>query len=404
MGALSGVKVLEFGGMLAGAVTTKHLALMGAEVIKVESSKRMDITRVQHPGAHVALIDAAPTDTFMTNETNLNKLDVTLNLSHPEGVLLARRLVAISDVLVENFRPGVMDRIGLGYQALKEMKSDLVMLSVSMAGGNGPEAHYTGYAPIFSALGGVGHLTGYPDGPATEIRFPVDVMVGTTAAFAILAALIHRQQTGEGQHIDLSAREAASCLISDSIMDYTMNGRNQSREGNRDEVMAPHNCYACMGEDKWISIAVKTEDEWSALCQTMGNPPWARDKRFADGASRWSNQEILDTYISEWAAQYTHYELMGILQKARIAAVPSFNAEELCSDPHLNERGLLVVVDHSTLGAQTVFSPPAKLSLTPAEVLSPGPALGQHNHYVFKELLNLSEQEITDLMESEVIC
>ncbi|UCC59377.1 MAG: CoA transferase, partial [Dehalococcoidia bacterium] len=158
MGSLSGDKVLEFGGMLAGAVTTKHLALMGAEVIKVESSKRMDITRVQHPGAHAALIDAAPTDTFMTNETNLNKLDVTLNLSHPEGVQLARRLVAISDVLVENFRPGVMDRIGLGYQALKEMKSDLVMLSISMAGGTGREAHYTGYAPIFSALGGVGHL------------------------------------------------------------------------------------------------------------------------------------------------------------------------------------------------------------------------------------------------------
>ena len=404
MHALSGVKVLEFGGMLAGAIATKHLALMGARVIKVESSKRMDITRVKHPGAHSALIEAAPTDTFMTNETNLNKLDVTLNLSNPKGITLAKRLVEISDVLVENFRPGVMDRLGLGYETLKEIKPDLIMCSISMAGGTGPEAHYTGYAPIFSALGGVGHLTGYPDGPATEIRFPVDVMVGTTAAFAILAALMHRHQSGEGQYIDLSAREAATCLIGDSIMDYTMNGHNQSRDANRDEVMAPHNCYPCKGEDKWISIAVKTEEEWAGLCQAMGNPSWTSEERFADGLSRLRNQKILDDFISEWTVQYTHYDLMHMLQEAGVAAVPSFNAEELCSDPHLTQRGLLVVVEHLTLGAQTVFSPPAKFSLTPAEVATPGPTLGQHNQYVFKELLNLSPEEISSLLKSEVIC
>jgi benzylsuccinate CoA-transferase BbsF subunit len=404
MGTLSGINVVEFGGMLAGAVTTKHLALMGARVIKVESSKRMDITRVQHPGAHAALIDAAPTDTFMTNETNLNKLDATLNLSDSRGIDLARRLVEISDVLVENFRPGVMDRLGLGYETLKETKPDLVMLSISMAGGTGPEAHYTGYAPIFSALGGVGHLTGYPDGPATEIRFPVDVMVGTTAAFAILAALVHRQETGEGQYIDLSAREAASCLVGDSILDYSMNRRNQTREGNSDAAMAPHNCYPCKGEDKWISIAVKTEDEWAALCRAMGDPLWANDVRFADGPLRVENRDALDQFICEWTAQFTHYELMHRLQDVGVAAVPSFNAEELCSDPHLTERGLLVVVDHLTLGAQTVFSPPAKLSLTPAEVSTPGPALGQHNQYVFGELLNLSSERIAELMDKEVIC
>ena len=404
MHALSGVNVLEFGGMLAGAIATKHLALMGARVIKVESSKRMDITRVKHPGAHSALIEAAPTDTFMTNETNLNKLDVTLNLSNPKGITLAKRLVEISDVLVENFRPGVMDRLGLGYETLNEIKPDLIMCSISMAGGTGPEAHYTGYAPIFSALGGVGHLTGYPDGPATEIRFPVDVMVGTTATFAILAALIHRHQSGEGQYIDLSAREAASCLIGDSIMDYTINGYNQSRDANRDEVMAPHNCYPCKGEDKWISIAVKTEAEWAGLCQAMGNPSWTSDERFADGLNRLRNREMLDDIISEWTAQYTHYDLMAILQKASVAAVPSLNAEELCSDPHLTQRGLLVVVEHLTLGAQTVFSPPAKFSLTPAEVSSPGPTLGQHNKYVFEELLNLSPEEVSSLIASEVIC
>jgi benzylsuccinate CoA-transferase BbsF subunit len=404
MHALSGVNVLEFGGMLAGAIATKHLALMGARVIKVESSKRMDITRVQHPGAHSALIEAAPTDTFMTNETNLNKLDVTLNLSNPKGIALAKQLVGISDVLVENFRPGVMDKLGLGYKTLREIKPDLIMCSISMAGGTGPEAHYTGYAPIFSALGGMGHLTGYSDGPATEIRFPVDVMVGTTATFAILAALIHRHQGREGQYIDLSAREAASCLIGDSIMDYAMNGHNQSRSANRDEFMAPHNCYPCKGEDEWISIAVKTDEEWAGLCQAMGNPSWTSEARFADSFNRLRNQEILDDLISKWTSQYTHYDLMHILQKAGVAAVPSFNAEELCSDPHLTQRGLLVVVEHLTLGAQTVFSPPARFSLTPAEVSTPGPTLGQHNKYVFGELLNLSPEEISSLIKSEVIC
>jgi benzylsuccinate CoA-transferase BbsF subunit len=404
MRALSGVNVLEFGGMLAGAVTTKHLALMGARVIKVESSKRMDITRVQHPGAHSALIDAAPTDTFMTNETNLNKLDVTLNLANHEAIELAKRLVEISDVVVENFRPGVMDRLGLGYKSLAEIKPDLVMLSISMAGGTGPEAHYTGYAPIFSALGGVGHLTGYSDGPATEIRFPVDVMVGTTAAFAILSALVHRQETGEGQHIDLSAREAASCLIGDYVMDYTMNGRSPSREGNLDETMAPHGCYRCKGDDKWLSIAVKTDEEWAALCVAMSNPRWTEDERFSDGQSRLRNREALDALISEWTLEFTHYELMHRLQAAGVAAVPSFNAEELCSDPHLTERGLLVVVDHATLGAQTVFRPPARMSLTPAEVTAPGPPLGRDNRYVFGELLKIPSERIAELMEKEIIC
>jgi benzylsuccinate CoA-transferase BbsF subunit len=229
-------------------------------------------------------------------------------------------------------------------------------------------------------------------------------MVGTTATFAILAALIHRHQSGEGQYIDLSAREAASCLIGDSIMDYTINGYNQSRDANRDEVMAPHNCYPCKGEDKWISIAVKTEAEWAGLCQAMGNPSWTSDERFADGLNRLRNREMLDDIISEWTAQYTHYDFMAILQKAGVAAVPSLNAEELCSDPHLTQRGLLVVVEHLTLGAQTVFSPPAKFSLTPAEVSSPGPTLGQHNKYVFEELLNLSPEEVSSLIESEVIC
>lgn len=404
MGALSGVTVLEFGGVVAGAYATKHLALFGARVIKVESSKRMDITRVQHPGAHAALIEAAPTDTFMTNENNVNKLDVTLNLSSPKAVELAKRLVGITDVLVENFRPGVMERMGLGYNALTQIKPDLIMLSISMGGNTGPEALYTGYAPIFAALGGLGHLTGYPDGPATEIRFPVDIMVGTTAAFVIVAALLHRQRTGEGQYIDLSAREAVSCLIGDSIVDYTMNGRNQSRAGNLDEAMAPHNCYPCKGPDKWIAIAIKSDEEWANLCRAMGEPAWTRDVRFADGFSRWKNRELLDSLLSEWTVNYTHYELMGMLQGVGVAAVPSFSAEELCTDRHLGQRNLLKVVDHLTLGAQTVFNPPAKLSLTPAEVTAPGPALGQHNRYVFGELLNLSPEEIDALIKDEVIC
>ena len=228
------------------------------------------------------------------------------------------------------------------------------------------------------------------------------IVLGTAAAFAILAALNYRQQTGEGQFIDFSAREALSCPLGEVIMDYTMNGRGRTRQGNRDDCMAPHNCYRCKGEDKWISIAVSSDDEWETLRRAMGYPLWAEDERFADQRGRWQHQQELDSMIESWTSVYTHYELMDMLQRAGVAAVPSFNNEELFGDPHCRERGCFVPVDHPDEGELYIVSPPWKFSDTPAEAKSAAPLLGQHNKYVFGELLGISDEQI-DRLEAEQV-
>lgn len=414
MGALSGVKVLEFGMAVAGPHACKLLALMGAEVIKVESITRLDMLRRAGASAEAGakILSLRPgeplppgvlVDTFPSNTTQLNKLGVALDLTKPEAVELAKRLVARSDVVVENFRARVMEEYGLDYPVLREINPSLIMLSTSLAGKTGPEREYLGYMELFGALGGLGHLTGYPDGPPTWIRFSMDTMSAVAAAGAIVAALIHKQRTGEGQYIDYSSYEGAACLIGDALLDYAMNRRNQSRQANLDDFMAPHNCYRCQGDDKWVSIVIGTDEEWSAFCTAIGNPEWTGDERFSDAYSRWQNQEQMDIFIQEWTMNHTHYEVMDILQKAGVAAVPSFNSPEIWGDPHLDARGLTVIVDHPALGAQPVLAPPWKLSRTPAEITKHGTMLGEYNEYVFGELLGLSKAEISRLVNRGVI-
>jgi benzylsuccinate CoA-transferase BbsF subunit len=414
MGALSGVKIVEFGMAVAGPHACKLLALMGAEVIKVESIIHLDMLRragvTSEIGARIRemrpgepLPPDVILDTFVSNITSLNKLGVTLDLTKPEAVELAKRLVARSDVVLENFRAKVMEGYGLDYPVLRKVNPNLIMLSTSLAGQTGPERNYLGYMEIFGALSGLGHLTGYPDGPPTWIRFSTDTMSAATAACAIIAALIYRQRTGEGQYIDLSSYEAAACLIGDSLLDYAMNHRNQSRQANLDDFMAPHNCYRCQGDEKWVSIVIATDEEWKSFCNAIGNPAWTKDERFCDACSRWQNQAEMDVFIQEWTMNYTHYEVMDILQKANVAAVPSFNSPEIWGEPHLDRRGLTIIVDHPVLGAQPVLAPPWKLSRTPAEIVTAGPSLGQHNEYVYCELLGLSTQEFSRLVNSGVI-
>jgi len=414
MDALAGVRIIDFGWAMVGPWSARFLALMGAEVIKVETRKRLCVLRryVPLPGGTGIRSFAPgerppedmPTDTMTSNDTHLNKLGVTLDLTTPEGSELARRLVGIADAVVENFRPGVMERHGLSYQHLKEVKPDIVMLSSSYAGSSGPESGYVGYADTFAALGGLAHLTGYPDRPASEIRFPMDPLNATTGAVALMIALIHRQHTGEGQWIDLSASEGPTSLVAESIMDYTMNQREQTREGNLDESMAPHNCYRCLGEDKWVSIVVAEENEWETLCNAMGNPEWAKDRRVDTGYERWQNQEELDRLIQSWTIEHTSYEVMHTLQQVGVAAFPSLSANEIWADPHLEARSWSEIVDHPALGAQMVIKPPWKLSETPVRIKRHGPMLGQDNEYVFGELLGLSSADISQLVEREVIC
>jgi benzylsuccinate CoA-transferase BbsF subunit len=399
--ALQGVRIADFCWLWAGAYATGLLAFLGAEVIKIESMARVDPSRrmTLTIGQAFEGVDHSP----VFNSINLNKLSIKLNLKQSKGVELAKKLVQISDVASQNMRPGAMNKIGLGYEALKEVKPDIIMLSSSSFGAEGPLRRYGGYAPSFAAYSGLTHLTGYSDGPPNPMTGSTDLMSATTGAFAIIAALNHRQNTGQGQHIDLSSVESLAVLTGDALMDYIMNGRVRSRRGNRDDIMAPHNCYRCRGDDNWVSIAVSTEEEWQAFCRVMGNPDWTRDGRFCDARGRWQNQEELDTLITEWTVNYTHYELTEILQKAGVAAFPSLSNQEIFSDPHFKERKLAVEVEHPVMKKQVVLGAPWKLSETPAEVIKASPTMGENNEYVFGELLGMPGSEIKQLMDEQVI-
>jgi benzylsuccinate CoA-transferase BbsF subunit len=296
-----------------------------------------------------------------------------------------------------------MERLGLGYDVLKEIKPDIIMLSSSAFGSKGPLRTYGGYAPNFAGGSGLANLTGYSDGTPNPMTGSTDLMSAVTGAFAVVAALNCRQQTGEGQNIDLSSLESQSALAGDALMEYLMNGRVQHRRGNRDRIMAPHNCYRCRGEDKWVSIAIATGEEWDALCGVMDNPDWVREPRFADAYGRWSNQDELDRLVTEWTINYTHYEVTEMLQNAGVAAMPSLSNEEIVNDPHFKHRGISTTVEHPVMGEQVVFGVPWRFSKTPAVVTKASPLMGESHGYVFGELLGLSDDEISRLTEEGAI-
>jgi benzylsuccinate CoA-transferase BbsF subunit len=399
--ALKGIRVADFSWVWAGPVATMLLSFLGAEVIKIESRKRIDQTRQGSltTGDTFANYDASP----MFNNANLNKKGITLDLSRPEGVELAKKVVALSDVVLENMRSGVMDKLGLGYSELVKVKPDIVMLSASGFGSTGPYREYAGYAPIFALFGGLAYLTGYEDGEPNAMSGVMDLRIGTASAFAVLAALLHRQETGEGQYIDLSSSECISALVGPQLMEYTMNKRSPIRSGNQDSIMAPHNCYRCRGNDKWISIAVATDEEWNDMCRVMGNPAWTNDEAFCSIYSRWKNRAKLDELIGAWTINYSHYEVMELLQGAGVAAMPSFSAEEILSDPHVRARGVITENEHPVMGKKVVLNPSWKLSETPARVHKASPLLGENNEEVFGGLLGMSKEEIKLLVDAQII-
>lgn len=399
--ALKGIKIADFSWVWAGPYCSLLLSFMGADVVKIESKKRIDQTREgsMTMGEDYEGYDASP----IFNNANLNKKSITLDLKNPEAIELAKKIVAESDVVLENMRPGVMDKLGLGYQDLAAVKPDIIMVSCSGFGAEGPYGHYAGYAPIFAAFGGLAHLTGYEDGEPNTMSGVMDLRVGTMAATAILSALIYHKKTGEGQYIDLSSSECVSSLIGAELLEYSMNQHSPRRCGNQDEIMAPHNVYRCAGDDKWISIAVANDEEWDALCCVMGNPEWTMKEAYADQAGRWTNQKEIDALLAEWTIHFTDYDLMNKLQAAGVAAMPSFCAEEILSDPHVKAREKLLEVEHPAMGRKWVISPPWKMSETPARIYKAAPLLGADNETVFEEWAGLSKEEIAAYITDEVI-
>ncbi len=392
---LSGVRVADFSVHAAGPFAGMILASLGADVIKVESAARLDITRRPHA------MYGKPPSSF--EQVNASKRSVTLNLKEARALELAYDLVRISDVVLENFRPGVMDRLGLGYPQLREIKPDIIMVSLSSNGQTGPEARYAGYAPMFAALGGLGYLTGYPDGPPVELRHAMDHTGGMMAAFSAVAALCAHRSHQVGQRADVAVRDIATAFMGHTLMDTAMNERDTARLGNRDDTMVPHGVFPCLGEDQWVTIAVADDDQWRSLKRAMDNPAWADADEYGDAFLRWHNQDTLEQRVSEWTATRTAEEVTDLLQSAGIAAFPSLSADQLMSDPHLAQREAFPSTVHAEKGEQRAVAPPWRFSETPTDPLRWTPDLGEHNHEVFCGLLGMDETELTALQEAQIV-
>jgi len=396
---LSGYRVVDFSWVWAGPLLGELLADMGAEVIKVETNKRLDSARLT-PGRSTV----GPETDFVFHSINRNKLGITVDMTDPRGAKLIRDLISISDVALDNFSPMGLKKLNLEYAELSQANPQLVMISLPAAGQNGPLSNIVTYAPSLGALCGYSSLIGYPGERVLGEQTPyLDVTSSIHGAFAVLSALYYRERTGKGQYIDMAQIEVGASVIGEAFMEYFMNGRVLGTMGNRSPTMAPHNNYPCLGEDRWVSIAVDTEEEWRSFCTAIGNPPWVKEKRFSDKFNRQRNLEELDRLISAWTINLSNYEVMDILQKAGVAATPCLDLMERFSDPHYAERGTHLQVEHPATGIDIIAGIPFKLSGTPGEVRRPAPMLGQHNDYVFRELLGRTESELAQLVEEKVI-
>ena len=406
---LQSYRIVDFGWVMAGPILGHHLADMGAEVIKVESRTRLDASRRGRPllGGNVARGDAGEEPELIPLFHNINrgKLGITVDIKRPEGVALIKGLVRCSDVVIENYTPHVLKDAGLDYAALRQVKPDLVMLSMSSVGQYGPLRDISTYASSLSSLAGLEGLVGYPGERVLGMMTTgyADPSAAAHGAIAVLAALRYRNRTGLGQYIDMAQVEATICLLGEAVLDYSMNRRIMGTRGNLHPTMAPHGNYPCQGEDEWVSIAVASDEEWQGLCRAIGDPPWSRDERFADGSGRLQHREELDKLISEWTMQHSHHEATALLQQEGVAAAPVLNIEEQYFHPHFQERQTFVECHHPRVGTETIYGIPWRLSAIPGEVRRHAPLLGEHNDYVFRELLGLPDGEVSRLIEERVI-
>ncbi|MYE47524.1 MAG: CoA transferase [Chloroflexi bacterium] len=408
---LEGVRIVDFTHVLVGGYCSLMWSSLGAECIKVESSARRDPVRTR--SGRAAARDRTQGQMSVRrargglDEFGLNKRSITLNLREPRAIELAKRVVAVSDMVGENFRPGVLERRGLGWDVLREVNPGLVYISMSAGGGYGPDREDAGYASVFAAMSGFSSMWGYEDGPPVLFRLPSDMCAGAMGAFVSIAALVRARRTGKGQHIDLANRETLASYLGDAFLDYSYNGRVPARRGNRHPAWAPHGVYPSAGEHeggRWISIAVTSDDEWRALVAAMGAPEWAGDPRFAHVEGRLANQDELDARIGEWTADQDGFELMERLQAAGVAATPVGYPEDVAASPQLEARGAWREVALPQDGGTTRwFSPPWRFSKTPTDRLDPAPEMGEANHYVFCELLGMDEDEVEQLSAEGVI-
>ena len=398
--AFHGLKVLDFTWITVGPRTTRYFADHGAIVVKVEAPERPDGGRGIPPLKDMM---PHPDHSAWFCLYNANKYAMTIDLARPEGIDLAKKLAIWADVLIESFRPGVMERFGLDYESIRKINPGLVYASTSMFGQSGPYRNYAGFGHHAAAITGFDLISGWPDrAPSGAFWAYSDHVAPQMLVSAVVTALLEKRRTGQGQYIDQSQNESALHLLGTPLLDYAANGRVAVCNGGRDPYAAPHGAFRCRGEDRWCAIAVETDEEWRSFCRVMGRPELAMDPRFTTLEERKANEDELEALVDGWTSQFEPTVLMTRLQEAGIAAGIVETAEDMHNDPQLRYRRHFLTFEHPVMGTVFVDALPPKFSRTPARKYLPPPCLSEHNAYVCNEILGISDEEFVHLLEEGV--
>jgi benzylsuccinate CoA-transferase BbsF subunit len=380
---------------------SRELAEHGATVVHVESHRVPALERVSGPFKDFKPgIDRGAFGMCY----NTNKLGVSLDLNRAKGQEVARRLVEWADIVADSMTPGTMAKWDLDYESVRKIKPDIIYYSATLGGQEGPYAKFQGYGAQGAAVAGMYAVTGWPDRPPAFIFGAyTDFIAPYFLLPALIAALDYRRRTGEGMYLDLSQWEAGIDFLGPAILDYVVNNRVATRTGNRSPYAVPHGTYRCSGTELWVAIAVRTDEEWKALCKVIGDPDWSRDPKFATFLSRKENEDELDRLIEEWTINHAPEEVMSWTQDVGIPAGVVQNCQNLFDDPQLKHRGHFQWLDHKVMGPVAHHAPAYRLSKTPFKMTKAGPCLGEDNGYVYKEILGYSDDEIADLLVEGVI-
>ncbi len=413
--ALSGIRILDLTDAISGPFSTMLLANCGAEVIRIESLRHLGFRfggAGENPGFPLESedFDFTKVDTSLLmspnfSRYNLDKLSLALNLTKPEGRDLFNKLVKLSDVVVDNLSFSVMKNWGFDYDTLREIKKDIIVVKIPSLG-RGPHEQWTTWGMNLLSFTGFAHGWGHPDTPMEERAANNtygDYIAGMKAASTILAALYNRSNSGEGQYIEVAQAEATASMLGPYFMDYFVNDRVSPPRGNRHPQFAPYNCFPCKGDDRWCVIAVSSDEEWHQFCGALGSPKWAEDARFQTMENRLKNNEELEVNIKAWTRQFTPHQVMKILQSAGVPAGAVQNSEDLYYDHHLRNRGHMFTLDHGQHGEITFDGPPVRLAAGQKPQPENAPRLGEHNDYVYQQLLGLTREEIKQLIKDKVI-
>ncbi len=394
--ALEGVKAVGFTYAGTANIVLRNLGMNGATVVRVESSQRPCNLRVAQP--YKDGIPGLNRSGYFALYNN-DRFSLSLDLKHPAAAPIVTRLVEWTDILVENFSPGTVERLGLDYKEVKKINSEIIMLSISQQGQTGPHFFMPGYGGTLQGLGGISGITGWPD------RWPVlvdqsypDFIAPRFATVALLAALDYKRRTGKGQYIDCSNYENCLHFIGPVILDYAVNGRNWGLQGVDRDYAAPHGAFRCKGEDAWCAISISSDQEWCQLCRIIGRPELVQDGRFLTLQARRKNRDELEKIITAWTQERAAPEVMTLLQDAGIPAGVVQNCRDLFSDPQLKHREYFKAMDHAEMGEHPYLSANYILSETRSDIRSSAPLLGEHNEVVLKDLLGMPEEAYVDAL------